>query len=317
MSMRPAARFGLVTALLVLFTGAWWAGGAQNAVAGELESLSFPSAALGRPLKYTVYRPTHGDRAAQFPVLYLLHGAGGNERSWPTEGRIADIADAMIATGEIRPMLIVMPAAGDCWWVDAVRCPMETVFWAELEPRIAARSDVLPGRAARAIAGASAGGHGAIRLSLAHPDRFAAVAALSPAIYADSPPEHSKARTNAAFLDAAGRFDSGRWRAANYTAQLSTYAAARVRPPYYIVAGDRDQYDLADEAMHLHRRLLAIDGHASRLRILDGDHTWPFWARVVGDALRFISDALDPADASRPRPGGVADSSPLPVYGRR
>ncbi|MFM9942899.1 MAG: alpha/beta hydrolase [Hyphomicrobiaceae bacterium] len=289
----------------------------STARASDVQFHEFTSVALGRTIKYSVYRPSAARGETRFPVLYLLHGAGGSERSWPDEGRIKEVADALIENGSIQPMLIVMPAAGGCWWIDSPDCLMETMFWSELEPLFAARTDVASGRGARAIAGVSAGGHGAIRLSLTRQDRFAAIAALSPAIYAEMPPEHSNARTNTAFLDKFGHFDPLRWQAANYTCAVAAHPSAQHFGSYYIVAGDHDEYNLDLEAVRFHRHMLALSHGTSQLRILDGDHTWRFWSRVIGDALRHLSAGMEPLPSTANRLVPSRGLQPLPIYGRQ
>src|SRR5689334_12643070 len=98
-------------ALTVLFSAA--------AAAGELTTTHFYSATLGRDLKYVTYLPTGYETSNRnYPVLYLLHGAGGNERTWADEGHIVDTVDQLIAAREIPPTLIVMPGCTASWWID-------------------------------------------------------------------------------------------------------------------------------------------------------------------------------------------------------
>ena len=250
------------------------------AKAGEIEHHSFQSAILNRSFEYSVYRPTPAVRNTRYPVLYLLHGAGGDAESWSRHGRIREVADRLIASGALRPMIIVMPGAGECWWVDTSACKIESAFWQELEPIVAARSDVMSGRGARSVAGVSAGGYGALRQVLTHPERFSVAALLSPAIYADTPPERSKARSNSAFLDADGGFDATLWQSRNYPRLLAAYREAKFAVPLYITVGDRDVYGLASEASRLHQLVALHQNDDVQLRILDGDHNWQFWSRI-------------------------------------
>lgn len=61
--------------------------------------------------RMTVYTPPSydADTAARYPVLYLLHGSGGDEDAWQEMGRVARILDNMIAQGKVQPLIVVMP----------------------------------------------------------------------------------------------------------------------------------------------------------------------------------------------------------------
>ena len=164
---------GLPLALLLL---AW----AHGATAGEVRrGLSAPSAALGRAIPYTLYLPDgYGASGRRYPVLYLLHGHGGTEHDWADGGGLAATLDRLIATGAAPPMLVVMPGMGNGWYVDnpdpGGLGAMETAFLADLLPHVdrAWRTDAR--REARAVAGLSMGGWGAIRFAMLRPDLFAA-----------------------------------------------------------------------------------------------------------------------------------------------
>ena len=281
------------------------------AQAGEVREFTYASAVLGRNVLYTIYRPGWIPDRERLPALYLLHGAGGDHRSFINQGQIEAVADRLIAAGQIRPLIIVMPDAGQCWWVEAPACRMETAFWTELEPQIASRDDVARGKSSRAIGGVSAGGFGAIRLALSQPSHFAAAAVLSPAVYSGIPPEYSKARSTPSFLDASGKFDEGAWRDNSYVRQLPAYAAANSPVAFRIATGDRDEFGLALEAALLHSQLQLLQKDMIELRIRGGVHAWSFWGGEIEDTLRFFDRHLGGRQRSQIQ--GVA----APHYGRR
>ena len=76
-------------------------------------TLSYPwykSESLKRERRMTVYTPPgYEDSTEKYPVLYLLHGMGGDERAWTTLGCAAQILDNLIASGKAKPMIVVMP----------------------------------------------------------------------------------------------------------------------------------------------------------------------------------------------------------------
>ena len=108
--MRAALLSCLVAASALLAT-------AEASLASSLEEIAIPSAALGKPMKAEIYRPDGAAPAAGWPVLYLLHGLHGCDRDWTALGGVQATLDRMIAAGKVRPMLVVMPDAGDSWYV--------------------------------------------------------------------------------------------------------------------------------------------------------------------------------------------------------
>jgi len=77
---------------------------------GTVSKRWYPSPTLNKTRRMTVYTPPNYESGKQqYPVLYLLHGMGGDEEAWPTLGRATQILDNMIAEGKVKPMIVVMP----------------------------------------------------------------------------------------------------------------------------------------------------------------------------------------------------------------
>ncbi len=76
---------------------------------GNVSKVWYDSPTLKMKRRMTVYTPAGYDKGGKYPVLYLLHGAGGDEDAWSTLGRAAQILDNLIATGKAKPMIVVMP----------------------------------------------------------------------------------------------------------------------------------------------------------------------------------------------------------------
>lgn len=279
----------------------------QTSVAGHVERRQLTSNALSRDLTYLVYVPDgYQEHSESLPVLYLLHGAGGDENSWVTDGDIIETADTLIAAGAIPPTLIVMPGCRACWWIDGAKDKAETAFFTELEPHVKSNFRTVVGRSGRLIAGLSAGGYGALRYALKYPERFAAAAALSPAIYADLPPDKSAARRQPPFLDAGGAFDPATWKALNYLTILPAYLGQPARVPIYFVSGDKDDYGIARETTVAFNQLNARQPALTELRLVDGGHSWAVWSRAIGDAMRYMYGFV-------PKPKPVARALTQPV----
>src|SRR5574344_2742447 len=76
---------------------------------GDVAKVWYSSPTLKMNRRMTVYTPAGYDKGKAYPVLYLLHGAGGDENAWSELGRAAQIMDNLIATGKAKPMIVVMP----------------------------------------------------------------------------------------------------------------------------------------------------------------------------------------------------------------
>jgi enterochelin esterase-like enzyme len=132
--------------------------------------------ALFRPLPYRIYLP--GCYAewpeAHFPTLYLLHGLQATDAQWDDLGA-DDVAARLIASGEIPPLIIVMP------W-ERRGLDYESAIADVLVPWVDASFRTIPSREGRAIGGLSRGAGWALRIAFQHPGLFSALGLHSPAI---------------------------------------------------------------------------------------------------------------------------------------
>lgn len=77
---------------------------------GTVSAVWYNSPTLGTDRRMTIYTPPGYENSRQrYPVLYLLHGTGGDETAWLEQGRTAQIVDNLIASGQAQPMIVVMP----------------------------------------------------------------------------------------------------------------------------------------------------------------------------------------------------------------
>jgi len=282
---------------ILLFLCIFTFGTVEFANAGTVLHQSFPSSTLERDYHYTIYLPKGYDTSNRlYPVVYLLHGASGDENDWPVKGKVKPTLDRLIAENRIKPMIVVMPGHKESWWVDGQGEQAETVLLKELFPHIEAEFRTVSAREGRAVAGLSAGGYATIRLILRFPELFAAGAALSPAIYEPDPPESSSARRNPPFQKN-GAFDKATWRELNWSNYFDAYKEQDLRVPLYVNSGDRDRFDIYYHATIFYHALRKIQPEQTALRIVHGDHKWHVWADSIGEALEYMSPALkDPED---------------------
>lgn len=161
---------------------------------GTVVAFDYASAVTGRQRTARVYLPPGYSAQQRYPVLYLLHGIGGNQDEWRGYVRAHTILDNLLADGKAVPMIVVMPN-GRALADDQVP-PSERIFTPEhiagfalferdlldsLIPAIERAYPVGAGRSQRAIAGLSMGGGQALNFGLGHPDLFAWVGGFSAA----------------------------------------------------------------------------------------------------------------------------------------
>jgi enterochelin esterase-like enzyme len=164
------------------------------AQAGRVEEFSYASGVTGTRRKASVYLPPGYSTERRYPVLYLLHGIGGNQDEWRGYVRAQAVLDNLIADGKALPMIVVMPN-GRALPDDRPPAP-ERVFTAEnaagfgkferdllefLIPAIEAKYSIVADARHRALAGLSMGGGQALNFGLAHLDVFASVGGFSSA----------------------------------------------------------------------------------------------------------------------------------------
>jgi S-formylglutathione hydrolase FrmB len=238
------------------------------AYAGTVVSQKFASPTLGRDWVYNVYLPDGYDTGKlRYPVMYLLHGNGGDENEWVAKGEAQKTVDRLIADGLMPPAVIVLPSATTTWYVDRKE-PMETAFLKDLMPEVEKKFRVINERMDRVIGGVSMGGYGALRFALKNPEMFASVALVAPAIYVPEPPETSSARRVGVF--GAERYDPEVWKSLNYSGLLDAFLAKKISLPVHFSSGDHDEFQIQYHATNLHK--VWRDKIPAELRIVDGAH---------------------------------------------
>ena len=130
----------------------------------------------GKAMTISVYLPPSYDTGdTRYPVLYYLHGGGGDHGQWVGAG-IQTAMDSMIEEGEVIEMIIVMPSAPKSWYANSsVKGNYEDCIVEDLVEFIDGKYLTLAQRESRAIGGRSMGGNGALDLAFRHPDVYSAV----------------------------------------------------------------------------------------------------------------------------------------------
>jgi enterochelin esterase-like enzyme len=167
---------------------------------GKLDSILYDSRTVGTKRKALVYTPPGYSKKQKYPILYLLHGIGGDEKEWLKGGTPQVILDNLYAEGKLQPMIVVMPngramkddrAVGNIFDKDKVEAfaTFEKDLLNDLIPFIEKKYSALTDREHRAIAGLSMGGGQSLNFGLGNLDKFAWVGGFSSAPNTKRPEE--------------------------------------------------------------------------------------------------------------------------------
>lgn len=243
---------------------------------GTVSRMWYHSDVLDMDRRLTVYTPAgYEDSGRKYPVLYLLHGMGGDEEAWISLGRTAQIFDNLIAQGKAEPMIVVMPN-GNAWqdaapgespvgmvppMLDRPRSmegSYETSF-PEIVSFIDSHFRTVAKKSGRAVAGLSMGGFHSLHLSCYYPDMFDYVGLFSAAIW----PREG--------LDTPVYRDVDRQIAVQFSKGVTLY---------YIAIGDRD-FLYEDNCRY--REFLDRNGYPYEYVETGEGHIWKNWRIYLSD----------------------------------
>ena len=245
---------------------------------GQFSSISVPSTVLSKSISTRVYLPPcYGSTGLSYPVLYLLHGLNFTEDQWERLG-VGPAAEALVATGDIAPMIIVMPRVPD-----DIR--FDPAFVVDLVPYVDTHYRTLAGRPYRAIGGMSRGAGWAIHLGLRYPEVFGRVGGHSPAIMFEDD--------------------------TNVLSYAITDAKRGVAPEIFIDVGDADAQ--RQSAFWLDQLLTSLSiGHTYIFR--PGNHSEAYWTAHLSEYLLFyahdwLHEPYTPTPTPRPTATGATPTS--------
>ena len=246
---------------------------------------------FGEAVNVNVYLPAGYDAAGDrlYPVVYLLHGLYGTYVDWATAGHMKDVVDELVASGEIVPMVIIMPNAGNPdihnqWngYFNMPGRPYEDFFFQELIPTLESRYKIKADKQHRAVMGLSMGGGGSTVYAQRHPDMFSSCYAMS--AWLDSPEPRGDNTQDKFYLVSKAVHDHS---ALAFIDNADDATIEKLRSvKWFFDCGDDD--GLMDLSVSLFQKMRAR-GLRSELRVRDGVHNWEYWHQALRLSLPFAS----------------------------
>jgi enterochelin esterase family protein len=244
---------------------------------GNVSKVWYESPTLKRTRRMTVYTPAGYDKGKAYPVLYLLHGAGGDEDAWTTLGRAAQITDNLVAEGKAKPMIIVMTngnvtddAAPGEWSKgmyqpvlfgnnNAVK-PLSTMeeSFTDVMNYVDSHYKTLKSKADRAICGLSMGGYHSFMISKLYPDKFDYIGLFS-----------------AAFVMSQSQMSTFDYINSNDEIKNQLAKLFGSKPKLYWIG--IESTDFLYQANNDYRRFLDSKGYKYQYMETDGGHIWRNW----------------------------------------
>jgi len=257
---------------------------AQNGRRSSAQEAIFHSPSLDRDMHYLVLLPRDYNSGRRFPVLYLLHGLYGDYKNWDTRTALEHYAKAM-------PFIIVMPDADNSWYTNSATVPrdkFENYIAKDLISEIDAKYRTISERRARAIAGLSMGGYGAVKLSLQYPELFAFAASLSGALNAAENLDQQRPEFRAKLLEV---FGDARNQARKQNDVFLLLKTVHADPYFYLACGTEDFFLVTNRALaaQLSSQRVPYEYHET-----PGGHTWEYWDSGLPAMLQAVARHLDP-----------------------
>lgn len=257
-----------------------------------IDQLSLKSEILGSERKYAIYLPSDYDYSnREYPVLYLLHGAGDDHTGWVQFGEVKSITDKANKNGVSTSMIIVMPDAqtGEKGYFNDIsqKWNYEDFFFKEFIPFIEKKYRIKSEKRYRAIAGLSMGGGGSFIYALRHPEMFSSACPLSgymgelsyTEFYEKNKKKHENYRREKLF-----NYYSNH-NALSIIQNQTVENLKSVR--WYIDCGDNDFLYEGNSLVHI---ALKKRGIPHEYRVRNGSHNWTYWRGSLPRVLAFVSE---------------------------
>lgn len=241
----------------------------QDIPHGKIDTISYHSTTVGTDRKALIYTPPGYSKDKKYPVLYLLHGIGGDEYEWLHGGHPEIILDNLYAEDKVEPMIVVLPngramkddrATGNIFDRDKVEAfaTFEKDLLNDLIPFIEKNYPVKTDREDRAIAGLSMGGGQSLNFGLGNLDKFAWVGGFSSAPNTKKPeelvpnPAETKAKLKLLWISCGDKDNL-----ITFSKRTHDYLDANQVPHiYYVIPGGVHDFKVWKESLYHFAQLL-------------------------------------------------------------
>jgi S-formylglutathione hydrolase FrmB len=253
-----------------------------KASAATVDTALTYSAAMHKSIKAVVIKPSDYSDSKKFPVVYVLHGAGGKYSDWVTS--VTDKQE-LPKLADLYDIMIVCPDGNvTSWYFDSPVDPAykyETYISSELVSYIDSHYSTIKDRSKRAITGLSMGGHGALYLAFRHQDVYGACGSMSGGVDLRPFPE------NWDIAKRLGKYSEypERWEA-NSVINL-TYLLTPNHLAIIFDCGTSDFFFQVNK--NLHEKLLERNIPHDYI-VRPGGHTWEYWSNSIKYQMVFFSD---------------------------
>lgn len=263
--------------------------------AGRVQCGSVTSTYMPAPVAYCALLPPSYDAqpAKKFPVLYFLHGLGGDQ-AFLVSGGGWNLIEDWQEQKQIGEFVVITPQADSSFYIDSKngRVQYQEFFIRDFIPQMEKHFHLLGTRQGRAIGGVSMGGYGALRFGFKYPHMFVAVIAHMPALLEQLPQGSSEAGLTPYLGTAFGRpLDEAYWKANSPFALVQTAAQTTALHglKIYIDCGDDDDFGF-DAGTRQMDKVLTAHHVAHITHIYPGRHNWQFVAQHLQNSLEIVSD---------------------------
>lgn len=263
---------------------------AVGLASSELKKVVLNSKLLEKDMKLNIYLPKGYSNKNKYPVLYMLHGYGGNEETWMPGVNLDKKADELIDSNKIKPLIIVCPEIDNSWGINSSEKPLqignapsnslnegmyEDYICKEIVTYIDSSYSTIASRDGRYIGGLSMGGFASLRIAFTHTDLYSKVGGHSPALWLNDVPT-----------------DLSKWlyptdsirkqRDPIYLAQDRDLKLLKV----YLDCGDKDVYKFYEGCDNLYK-ILQSKGVNVQYHLNPGEHDAAYWESNTEKYLLF------------------------------
>lgn len=251
----------------------------------SIRKIQFRSESLDKLMNMNIFLPQDYSSGEKYPVLYLLHGAGGNEDSWIKDIKIDKLASTLIADQQIESLIIVMPNYDNSYGTNYSSQThsehgrdygmYEDYLTKDIISYVDTHFHTIQSPEGRYIGGLSMGGFAALHIAFNHQDMFSKVGGHSPAMFLD-------ATTDLKWL-----FNNEQMRESTdpiYIAAAIDFGHLEI----YLDHGDRDMGHVIDSTQFLHAELEEKSAHV-QYHIFKGEHNGSYWRTNAQSYLKFYA----------------------------